>query len=52
MFIVNARNLPFHVLNKNMLTVYHVPGRQEILRKLIQAFDFEEFIGQWGKEDT
>lgn len=45
-FVINVTNLPFHMFTKNVLTVYHVPGIQEILRKLIQAFDLEEFIIQ------
>ena len=44
---VNVRTLPFHWFNKNVLTVHHVPGIQEIQRKLIEAFDLEEFTVQW-----
>lgn len=51
MFLVNVRNLPFHTFNENVLTVYHGPGMQEILRKLIQTFDLEEFIVQWVEND-
>lgn len=45
-FLVNVRKLPFHAFNTNLLNVYHVPRMQEILRKLIQAFDLEELIIQ------
>lgn len=50
MFVINVRNLPFHMFTKNVFTVYYVPGTQEILRKLIHAFDLEEFIVQWREE--
>lgn len=50
-YIYSVKNLPFHMINRNMLTIYHVPGRQEILRKLIQDFDLEEFIVRRGKKD-
>lgn len=46
MFVVNVRSLLFHMFNKNVLTLYRVPGIQAILRKLVQAFDLEEFIVQ------
>lgn len=34
------------MFNKNVLTLYRVPGMQAMLRKLVQAFDHEEFIVQ------